>query len=345
MADTLNFFQAEDKARGATSGLVLLLVVIFAASFVILTWFMYYVVHFYQVIDPKEVAHFEDFDPGALARAVFIVLLIMGGGSLMRSSGFGRSGAALAVRLGGRLVGTHTVDLGERKYLNVVEEMALASGMPVPLCFVIPGDNTINAFAAGSTLKDAVICITQGSLTQLTRDELQCVVAHEFSHIGNGDMKLNMQVIRALAGLTAIGAVGLACIKASKPHVKSDYSPDNLIGAFCFSSFGAVILVIGAPGAFFARIIQAAVAYQRQYLADASAVQFTRNPLALASALKKAASSARAERRGSSSDLESQHLFFVSSGDFIDVLISAHPPILARIKRIDPAFDRGDSED
>ncbi len=337
MADTLNFFQAQEKARGATLSLVLLLVVLFAASFVILTWFLYYAVHVYLVVEKN--APLGVFDPGALALASFIVLLIMGGGSLMRSAGLDGGGAALAARLGGRLVGTQTIDLDERKYLNVVEEMALASAMPVPSCYVIPGDNTINAFAAGSTLNDAVICITHGSLVRLTRDELQGVVAHEFSHIGNGDMKLNMQVICALAGLTTICTFGLVIVKVSAPSETSDWDPRRLVVALIFALIGGVMVAIGSAGAFFARIIQAAVAYQREYLADASAVQFTRNPLGLASALKKAASLAGAKRRGSSSDLESQHLFFVSSGGSIDELISAHPPILARIKRIDPGFD------
>ena len=336
MATTMNFFQAKEEARGATGAQITLLVLLFMASFVVLTYLLYYVIHLYLIF--KEHVHAEGLDSGALILAVMAVLLIMGGGSLMRWSSLDGGGAALAARLGGRLVDAQTISVDERKYLNVVEEMALASGMPVPSCYVIPGDNTINAFAAGSTVKDAVICITQGSLVRLTRDELQGVVAHEFSHIGNGDMKLNMQVICALAGLTTIGAFGLVMMKISTPSDTEDFDLGRLVAALIFAAIGAAMLAIGSVGAFFARIIQAAVAYQREYLADASSVQFTRNPLALASALKKASVLAGAKRTGRLSDMESQHLFFVSSGG-ADELFSAHPPILQRIKRIDPTFD------
>jgi Zn-dependent protease with chaperone function len=268
----------------------------------------------------------------ATAGSALVVIL---GGSVLRIAELSKGGGAIAERLGGRLVGATTKDAAERRYLNVVQEMALASGLPVPLCYVIDGDETINAFAAGNSPQDAAVGVTRGALRNLTRDELQGVIAHEFSHIGNGDMKLNLRIIGAIAGLTALAQLGYIFFRLAGSVRGKNSAPIALAMVLT----GVVVLLIGSGGILFGKIIQAAVSREREYLADASAVQFTRNPLGLASALRKVAGLSGAQREASSAELEAQHMFFAGSAGFLESLFSSHPPISERIRRVDPAFD------
>ena len=341
MAATMNFFRAQDDARGRTTKLVVLLVL----AIVILTGSLYVIAVYLAdfrlaaaghgrstiVFDPYR---HDWFQPKLFFATTGAALVVILGGSLLRIAELAKGGGAIAERLGGRLVGANTTDLAERRYLNVVQEMALAAGLPVPLCYVIEGDATINAFAAGNDPQDAAVGVTRGALLNLTRDELQGVIAHEFSHIGNGDMKLSLRIIGAVAGLTALAQLGYILIRAG-----FDSGSDDKKGALPFAFVGLIVLALGGGGVLFAKIIQASVSRQREYLADASAVQFTRNPLGLASALKKVAGMSGAKRAGSTADLESQHLFFASSGGFMEFLFSTHPPINERIRLIDPSFD------
>ena len=330
MAGTMNFFRAQDEARGRTTKLVVLLVL----AIVILTGSLYVL----AVIGHGKVylrGGYDWFQPKLFFGTTGIALAVIAVGTLLRIAELSKGGGAIAERLGGRLVGANTTDLAERRYLNVVQEMALAAGLPVPLCYVIDGDATINAFAAGNDPQDAAIGVTRGALDHLTRDELQGVIAHEFSHIGNGDMKLSLRIIGAVAGLTALAQLGYIFFRLAG-SVRGKNSAPIALGMIVT---GLVVLIVGSGGIFFAKVIQASVSRQREYLADASAVQFTRNPLGLASALKKVAGMSGAKREASASELESQHLFFASSGGFMEFLFSTHPPINERIRLIDPAFD------
>ena len=330
MAATMNFFRAQDEARGRTTKLVVLLVL----AIVILTGSLYVL----AVIGHGKVylrGGYDWFQPKLFFGTTGIALAVIAVGTLLRIAELSKGGGAIAERLGGRLVGANTTDLAERRYLNVVQEMALAAGLPVPLCYVIDGDATINAFAAGNDPQDAAIGVTRGALDHLTRDELQGVIAHEFSHIGNGDMKLSLRIIGAVAGLTALAQLGYIFFRLAG-SVRGKNSAPIALGMIVT---GLVVLIVGSGGIFFAKVIQASVSRQREYLADASAVQFTRNPLGLASALKKVAGMSGAKREASASELESQHLFFASSGGFMEFLFSTHPPINERIRLIDPAFD------
>jgi Zn-dependent protease with chaperone function len=330
MADTMNFFRAQDEARGRTTKLVVLLVlaiIVLAGSFYVLA-----------VLGKSRLLEHGEFDwlQGDLfCLTSGLALVVIIGGSLVRIAELSKGGGAIAVRLGGRLVSGVTKDLAERRYLNVVQEMALAAGLPVPLCFVLDADNSINAFAAGNSPQDAAVGITRGALLQLTRDELQGVIAHEFSHIGNGDMKLNLRIIGAIAGLTALAQLGYIFFRLAG-SVRGKNSAPIALGMVLA---GVVVLLIGSGGILFAKVIQAAVSREREYLADASAVQFTRNPLGLGSALKKIAGFSGARRAATEAELEAQHLFFASSGGFLESMFSTHPPINERIRRIDPAFD------
>jgi Zn-dependent protease with chaperone function len=332
MAGTMNFFRAQDEARGRTTKLVVLLVlaiVVLAGSFYVMA-----VLGEPALFGQGEV-QLEWFQPKLFLATSGVALTVILGGSLLRIAELSKGGGAIAERLGGRLVGATTKDLSERRYLNVVQEMALASGLPVPLCYVIDGDETINAFAAGNSPQDAAVGVTRGALRNLTRDELQGVIAHEFSHIGNGDMKLNLRIIGAIAGLTALAQLGYIFFRLAG-SVRGKNSAPIALGMVLA---GMVVLLIGSGGILFGKIIQASVSRQREYLADASAVQFTRNPLGFASALRKVAGLSGAQREASSAELEAQHMFFAGSAGFLESLFSSHPPIGERIRRVDPAFD------
>ncbi len=329
MAGTMNFFRAQDEARGRTTKLVVLLVlaiVVLAGSLYVLA-----VLGQQKLVRGGEIDWFQ---PKLFLATAGTALVVILGGSLLRIAELSKGGGAIAERLGGRLVGATTKDAAERRYLNVVQEMALASGLPVPLCYVIDADETINAFAAGNTPQDAAVGVTRGALRNLTRDELQGVIAHEFSHIGNGDMKLNLRIIGTVAGLTALAQLGYIIVRIG---LNSGSSRKNNLWPLAIA--GLVVVLVGLGGVFFARVIQASVSRQREYLADASAVQFTRNPLGLASALRKVAGLSGAQREASSAELEAQHMFFAGSAGFLESLFSSHPPITDRIRRIDPAFD------
>ncbi|MFZ9437625.1 MAG: M48 family metallopeptidase, partial [Opitutales bacterium] len=329
MAGTMNFFRAQDEARGRTTKLVVLLVL----AIVVLAGTLYAlaVLGQHKLLRGREIDWFQ---PKLFVATAGTALVVILGGALLRIVELSKGGGAIAIRLGGRLVSGVTKDPLERRYLNVVQEMALASGLPVPLCFVIDADETINAFAAGNTPQDAAVGVTRGALRNLSRDELQGVIAHEFSHIGNGDMRLNLRIIGTVAGLTALAQLGYILIRAGF-HSGSGKKNNALPVALA----GLVVVLVGLGGVFFARLIQASVSRQREYLADASAVQFTRNPLGLASALRKVAGLAGARREASSAELEAQHMFFAGSAGFLESLFSSHPPIADRIRRIDPAFD------
>ena len=330
MAGTMNFFRAQDEARGRTTKLVVLLVL----AILVLTGTLYVLAVLGQgkLLESGELVWFQ---PKLFLATSGVALAVILGGSLMRIAELSKGGGAIAVRLGGRLVSGVTKDPAERRYLNVVQEMALAAGLPVPLCFVLDHDESINAFAAGNSPQDAAVGVTRGALLNLTRDELQGVIAHEFSHIGNGDMKLNLRIIGAIAGLTALAQLGYIFFRLAG-SVRGKNSAPIALGMILT---GVVVLLIGSGGILFAKVIQAAVSREREYLADASAVQFTRNPLGLGSALKKIAGFSGARREASEAELEAQHLFFASSGGFLESLFSTHPPINERIRRIDPAFD------
>ncbi|MDX2225965.1 MAG: M48 family metallopeptidase [Verrucomicrobiae bacterium] len=252
-------------------------------------------------------------------------------GSLFKVAMLASGGKSVAEMLGGELVDVNTRSPDERKLLNVVEEMAIASGTPVPPVYIL-NDNGINAFAAGFSPRDAVIGVTRGTIRNLTRDELQGVIAHEFSHIFNGDMRLNIRIIGLLHGILLIALVGYWVIRIFAQSRSGGGKKNNTM-AFVLIGFG--LLIIGYVGVFFANLIRSAISRQREFLADASAVQFTRNPAGIAGALKKIAA-------GTGSKLESPHageaahLFFADGiCDFMSSIFATHPPLPQRIQAIE----------
>jgi Zn-dependent protease with chaperone function len=262
-------------------------------------------------------------------------LLVIALGSLFKTIELSAGGKAIAEMLGGRLVDQSSASGEERQLLNVIEEMAIASGVPVPDVYLMDREDGINAFAAGYTINDAVIGVTRGCMQKLNRDELQGVMAHEFSHIFNGDMKLNQRLTGWIHGLLFIAILGRILLQFG--HVRSSSNRNNATPIF-----GLALLLIGGVGMLFGRLIKAAISRQREFLADASAVQFTRNPAGIAGALKKIG--------GYTSKLETpkaeeaSHMLFGSGVSSFMQAFSTHPPLPERIARIDPTFRAG-SED
>ncbi len=251
---------------------------------------------------------------------------IIGTGSFFKTLSLARGGRAVAELLDGRLVNSNSTDLNERKLLNIVEEMAIASGVPVPQVYVMDGEMGINAFAAGHSASDAAISVTRGAITMLKRDELQGVIAHEFSHLLNGDMKLNLRLMGLIFGILCLTVIGRVLIRTSGKK-----NPLPLLGL--------ALIIIGWVGVLFGRLIQAAVSRQREFLADASAVQFTRNPFGLATALKKIGGLSQGSELQSDRAEEASHFFFANGLKSRFFGFATHPPLIERIKALDPSFD------
>ncbi|MCI0335654.1 MAG: M48 family metallopeptidase [Planctomycetes bacterium] len=263
-------------------------------------------------------------------------LALIGGGSAYKVAQLAGGGTVVAERLGGRRVYPNTTDPIERRLLNVVEEMALASGVPVPPVFLLTEEQGLNAFAAGFSPSDAVIGITRGCAEQLTRDQLQGVIAHEFSHILNGDMRLNLRLIGVLHGILLMGLVGRELLRiASHGGGRSRRSEKNDGGAYLLL-IGLTFVIVGFVGLFFGNLIKAAVSRQREFLADASAVQFTRNPEGIAGALKRIGAAVFGSKLANPRAAEASHMYFAEG---ISGLFATHPPLEERIRRLDPAWN------
>ncbi|HTR40943.1 MAG TPA: M48 family metallopeptidase [Pseudomonadales bacterium] len=259
-------------------------------------------------------------------------LAIVGFGSLYKTSALASGGSAVSEMMGGRLINTNTNDLDERKLLNVVEEMSIASGVPMPQVYVMDEENGINAFAAGHKPGDATVTVTRGCMKLLTRDELQGVIGHEFSHILNGDMRLNLRLIGIIFGILCLTVIGRILLQTGRGGDRGK-NPLPVVGI--------VLIIIGFVGVFFGRLIQAAVSRQREFLADASSVQFTRNPGGITGALKKIGGlGTMGSRLNHAHAEELSHMFFGNgiSEAWIG-LMETHPPLADRIRAFEPTFD------
>jgi Zn-dependent protease with chaperone function len=274
-------------------------------------------------------------DPTLFGLTAGGVLVVVTFGGLMKAAQLSSGGKPVALMLNGREVLGNTTDPSERRLLNIVEEMAVASGVPVPPVFILPEEG-INAFAAGHAAADSVVAVSQGCLTYLTRDELQGVVAHEFSHILNGDVRLNLRIVALIFGISALSMIGWILM-----HVRSSRSSDGKNSGGGLQILGIGLYLLGMGGAFFGWLIQAAVSRQREFLADASAVQFTRNPEGIGGALKKIGGLQAGSLVANPHAGEVSHMFMADafSGHRITNLFATHPPLAERIRRLDPNFD------
>jgi len=274
--------------------------------------------------------------PGLFAVVSACTLTVIGLASLYKWSEFSAGGSAVAESVGGRRVDPHTTNPKEHQLLNVVEEMAIASGTPVPAVYILDDEPGINSFAAGLTTSDAVVTVTRGTLEKLKRDELQGVIAHEFSHILNGDMRMNVRVSAIIFGILVIGLAGRATLWGMRGGTRGRGNS----GVLVVLGIGLALLVVGYIGYFFGRLIQASLSRQREFLADASAVQFTRNPDGVTGALKKIGGYAIGSSLDTHKAAGISHFFFAQAfASNFGGLWATHPPLGERIRAIDPNFD------
>jgi Zn-dependent protease with chaperone function len=264
-------------------------------------------------------------------------LLLIAIASLFRIATLRQGGGKVARELGGTLVSPGDTDRLRVRLRNVVEEMAIASGVPTPEIYVLDHESGINAFAAGFTPEDAAIAVTRGTLEILNRDELQAVIAHEFSHIFNGDMRLNIQLMGPMFGILAIGLLGRILLRNSRV-AGAHRSRNSGVGLALL--LGAGLAVIGYVGLLLARLIKAGVSRQREYLADASAVQFTRQSSGIAGALKKIAGYREQSSIHANSGEEVSHMLFASGFRSVSGLLATHPPLFERIRAVEPGFTK-----
>jgi Zn-dependent protease with chaperone function len=344
-ARAMDFFAHQDRARRRSSWL--LINFLLAVFLITLAVYVVTVLAFFgfDIKAENELA----FNPWTFEFYLWvaaITLTIIATGTLYKILVLSKGGEVVARTLGARPVEPNATDFKERQLLNVVEEMAIASGVPVPSVYLLDKEKGINAFAAGFTPGDAVVAVTRGTLELLSRDELQGVIAHEFSHILNGDMRLNIRLMGALHGILVIALIGYSILRGTR------FSSREKGGGLVVLLFGVALVAIGFVGVFFAKIIKSAVSRQREFLADASAVQFTRNPGGIAGALKKIGGLVYGSGISHPKAEEASHFYFANglerggprarrypqaqrSFDFM----ATHPPLGERIKRIDPNFD------
>lgn len=343
----MNFFEHQDRARRKTGLLifyyVLSIIGIFAAFYAL---FCFCALLVFADTYGKTLENNYYISLPIFGITILFVLSIVGGGSLVKilllSSG---GGASVAESMGGRLVPPNTQDQLERRLLNVVEEMAIAAGISVPSVYIMDDEPMINAFAAGYSANQAVIGVTRGCIEYLDRDELQGVIAHEFSHILNGDMRLNIRLIGVLFGLNMLVLFGWTILRIFAYSNRRSSSDNDKGGGAIIAVMALALgmLIIGFIGRLFSMLIQAAICREREFLADASAVQFTRNPAGISGALKKIGSPRLGSAVRNAESIEASHLFIGPISGLSGMSnwnpLATHPPLPLRIKRIDPSFD------
>ncbi len=351
---TMDFFAREEAAERASRLLAWLFVLAVLATVATINIAAGYAFDFYianqdQFVSPRHHVYYLPGDPGSAANdqlkmlrftthagATLATLAIIALGSIWKMAELSAGGSAVAGMLGGRLLSRTPVDAKERLLVNVVEEMAIASGVPMPQVYVLDREQGINAFAAGHRSDEAVVAVTRGALDQLSRAELQGVIGHEFSHILHGDMRLNMRLMGLVHGILVIGLTGALLIRLGS--VRSSSSKGSSL--VWLALIGIAAYIIGYVGYFFGGLIKSAISRQRECLADASSVQFTRNPQGLAGALKRLGAGYGGARIAHHNAHQASHFFF---GDGVGAswlgLLATHPPLDERIRAIEPQWD------
>ena len=338
----MNFFEAQDHARRSTTLLILLfalaIVFLLALSSFLFFEFLYFTEYGALTFSLPQLELVFDPNLGVVLCAAILLFIILG--SLYKLVQLSAGGSAIAQYLGGVIIPRGSTDPLHKKILNVVEEMAIASGMPVPQVYIL-NEQGINAFAAGWKTTNAVIGITQGALERLTRDELQGVIAHEFSHIFNGDMRLNIRLIAVLHGILMIGMLGRIILRSLRYARSSRNSKGGGQAILVVLGVGGALAVIGYSGTFFGNWIKSLISKQREYLADASAVQFTRSSEGIANALKKIGGAIPGSALLTASVDEYSHAYFAKgdTGALSMFSFATHPPLKQRIYRIQPDWD------
>ncbi len=329
----MNFFEHQDRARKQTRWLIaafVLAVLAIVAAIDLILLVAVGVTGYEPGEVPLTIADTFSANLHLLIGGAIAAIAVIGLASLFKTASLRSGGGQVARQLGGTLVESDTRDANRRRLRNVVEEIALASGVPVPEIYVLEQESGINAFAAGFTPADAAVAVTRGALEKLNRNELQGVIAHEFSHILNGDMRINIRLMGTLFGILLLALIGRRVLIHS--HL-AGRSRDKNGAVVLLLAFG--LMAVGYVGLFFGRWIKAAVSRQREYLADASAVQFTRDPGGISGALKKIAVYSEASYLDADTE-EISHMLFGDGRKMM--LFSTHPPLKERISRVDPGF-------
>ena len=311
----MNFFERQQQARTSSRRLVLLFVLATLGIVFVLDLMVWLVLG----------------SPELVLLMTVLAPVVIGVSSLVRVAMLRGGGAEVARSMGAVPVASDTTEPSLRRLRNVVEEISIAASVPMPQIFVMEEEAGINAFAAGYAPSDAAIAVTRGALDRLNRDELQGVIAHEFSHILNGDMRLNIRLMGVLFGIMVVSIIGRRILM----HVRGGRDSRGVAAVLMI---GAALALAGYVGLFFGRLIKAGVSRSRETLADASAVQFTRQTSGLAGALKKIAGLTDGSRLGSAGTEEVSHMLF-GEGLGFSSWFATHPPILERIRAIDPSFD------
>ncbi len=324
----MNFFEHQAKARKQSSRLV----VLFGLAVVGITVAIGLVIAIALDLSGEEAelaGTLWERRGGAFVVSSILTLALIFFATLYKVGKLRAGGGVVARELGGTLIETDTGNPAYRRLRNVVEEIAIASGVPVPEIYVLEQESGINAFAAGYTPADAAVAVTRGAVEHLDRDELQGVIAHEFSHVLNGDMRLNIKLMGVLFGILVLAVIGREVVRHSRGGGKKG-------GGIVMVALA--LMVVGYIGLFFGRLIKAGVSRQREFLADASAVQFTRQSSGIAGALKKIGGLPQGSKFEAADAEQASHMLF-GDGVGYSALFATHPPLVDRIKRIDPRFD------
>ena len=338
----MDFFARQAETRRLSRWMVLLFILAIAAIVIAINFVVVVTVAILAVEDggllatqDLSLAHY----PTVVLVTSIVVIGTIGISSLVRTASLSGGGGTVAQQLGGTRITSDTTDPLRKRLVNVVEEISIASGVPVPQVYVLEHEAGINAFAAGHNPSNAAVAVTRGALVNLSRDELQGVIAHEFSHVLNGDMRLSTRLIGWLFGLTVIAMVARLVLRHA-PRGGSGRKGGAAVAVIMAAAF--IVLILGWIGLFFGRLIQAAVSRKRESLADASAVQFTRNPQGLRGALVKIGALGVGSRFSDTDAEEVAHMLFAPG---LARAFSTHPPLEERIREIDPRFDPKEFED
>ncbi len=329
----MNFFESQRLARAQSKRMLLLFGLAVLAIVAAIDLVLVIALFAGQSREDGEIMSLAEIvrvNTGALIGGAIGTVALITVASLFKMASLRSGGSAVAQSLGGTLVSADTRNPHHRRLRNVVEEIAIASGVPVPEIYVLEQEAGINAFAAGYSPADAAVAVTRGAMEKLTRDELQGVIAHEFSHVLNGDMRLNIKLMGVLFGILVLGIVGRKLLENMR-HVRDSKGTAPIFIA------AIAVTIIGYTGVFFGRIIKARISRQREFLADASAVQFTRQTGGIAGALKKVGGLAEGSKLENAEAEEVSHMLF-GDGVGYSALFATHPPLLERIKRLDPQF-------
>ena len=333
----MNFFEDQEIARKKTKKLVILFLSCVFATATILTFVLSFLLYL-NMDGHYTQQNFPDFlqmlqiQYKLVLGAFSIISVTILGVTFSKIYSLGQGGESIAESLGAKRVKRRGSDPELKKYINIVEEMSIASGVPIPKIYIMENEPAINAFAAGFDINDCVICVTRGAIKYLTRDELQGVVAHEYSHIFNGDMKLNIKLIGYLHGLLALTQIGSFILRSSRYSRYSSRRDKNSGGIYILA---IALYVVGGVGYFLGSLIRSSISKQREYLADASAVQYTRNPFGIGGALLKIHKLSEGSTVLAGRAEEVSHMFFSS---VMQMNFATHPKLRERLEKIYPSM-------